>query len=997
MKLLIVDDDKLIRDLLREYFLNQGYEIQTAENGSEALSYIRDFDPDIVITDIKMPGISGIDLALKVFEKKKIPIILISGYSTQNELDKLSDLEYYFYPKPVKSGEIAKKIEELSSRIEGKEKKVIQSTEYVEIDDDLLYEFITEGFELLDSVEPKLIKLSEVGYENSECWRKQSCTNRACKLNNKVDFIVPCWKVLEFNPDCSNKVSLNSDDCKNCDYYKLRKIDDEEINAIFRMFHSFKGSSSFLGLTIITNITHEAETLLDLIRKEKILVTSEYSDILMKATDVLREEIEYLESKSNKHSENSQIIIEELTRINRSVDDVLNNLIAGKICNDSHEISNPDIQIDEMKKSYSAEIDLNFEPEELSIKIEDEEEIRFEISDEMKDKFISESLEIIDIIEDSLLKIENDPDNGVFLSSAFRNIHSFKGNAGFFGFKDLENLAHKMETVLENMLDADLSADKAKIPVLIDMLDLLKGGIVNLSSGGRGDIPGLEDMMKSLEDELNIKLSFPINKPKEVQAVKVEKIEQKSITENDEEPTRIVKDDGLVSKVKNNETSKNDDLSLQEDQKNDISLLKNDENTIELEKQKNENIEKNLTAPKKEIIVEKKDEFKRSDIRVDLDKLDTLLNLVGELVIAGAMVTTNSDVYDKGFEKFEKASANLNRIIKDLQEIAMEVRMVPLAGLFSKMVRLVHDLSRKSNKKVKLTTVGEQTEVDKTVIEKISDPLVHIIRNAVDHGLETSVERVNIGKDSVGHVTLEARHESGEVQILVKDDGRGLDKERIYKKAVEKGIISSGQDLKDKEIFNLIFEPGFSTADEVTEISGRGVGMDVVRRNLEKLKGSIDITTEKDRGTIFTLRIPLTLAIIDGMLVKVGVTEYVIPILSIRESLIANEKNITISPDGSEYIRVRQELLPIIRLKRIHGIEGVEKEIHEGTIVVIEHKGKTVALLVDTIISQESIVVKGLSDYIGSIKGISGCTILGNGDICLILDIGSLLELAEQN
>jgi two-component system chemotaxis sensor kinase CheA len=348
-------------------------------------------------------------------------------------------------------------------------------------------------------------------------------------------------------------------------------------------------------------------------------------------------------------------------------------------------------------------------------------------------------------------------------------------------------------------------------------------------------------------------------------------------------------------------------------------------------------------------------------------------------------------------EYYNRAKHQLRRICDDLKDVAMSVRMVPLSATFRKMIRLVHDLATKSGKKIKLNLEGEATEVDKTVIEQIADPLVHIVRNSCDHGVETPEKRVAAGKDETGTVTLEGRHEGGEVWILIKDDGNGLSRERILAKAKERGLIEEDPtDWPDERVFKMIFEPGFSTAEQVTDISGRGVGMDVVRRNIEKLNGRIDISSKEGEGSTFILRIPLTLAIIDGMLVRVGNARYMIPTLSIRESLVPEKKQITITPDGREVLRLREEMLQVYRLYDLFDQKPDSEVLQDGILIVAEDSGRSFALFVDEIIGQQQTVIKGMSDYIGRARGFSGCTILGDGSVSLILDIGSLPEMKGQ-
>ncbi|MEM7604835.1 MAG: chemotaxis protein CheA [Myxococcota bacterium] len=380
-----------------------------------------------------------------------------------------------------------------------------------------------------------------------------------------------------------------------------------------------------------------------------------------------------------------------------------------------------------------------------------------------------------------------------------------------------------------------------------------------------------------------------------------------------------------------------------------------------------------------------------SSIRVDTDKLDDLMNLVGELIIAETTVTHNPDLEGHHFESFQKAATQLNRLTRRLQQVTMAVRMVPVVSTFRKMLRLVRDVSTKQQKEVVLVVEGEQTEVDKTVIEMIGDPLVHMIRNAVDHGIESPEERRAAGKPEQGTIRLSAAHEGQEVWITIKDDGRGLSREKILAKAVEKGIVGPDDNPSDAEVYKMIFAAGFSTAAEVTDISGRGVGMDVALRNIEAMNGRVDIHSQPGEGSTFILRIPLTLAIIEGMLVRVGPSAYTLPLLSIREHVRASEADISRLPDGTELFRLRDNLYPIYHLRDLYGTDA-RTSIDEGILILVCEGEHTVCVLVDEVIGQRQTVIKPVPDYLRGVRGISGCSILHNGEICLILDVEGLVK-----
>jgi len=382
-------------------------------------------------------------------------------------------------------------------------------------------------------------------------------------------------------------------------------------------------------------------------------------------------------------------------------------------------------------------------------------------------------------------------------------------------------------------------------------------------------------------------------------------------------------------------------------------------------------------------------------ISVSVAKLDQLMDLVGEMVIAEAMVTQNPDLKGLELNNFDKAARQLRKITSELQDIVMSVRMVPLAGTFQKMNRTVRDMCKKLNKEVRLQLLGQETEVDKNIIEHISDPLMHLIRNSIDHGIEMPSEREAKGKFRIGTITLEAKNAGGDVLIIIRDDGQGFNKDRILAKAREKGLIQETEDqIKDKEIYNLIFLPGFSTNETVTEFSGRGVGMDVVVKNIEAVGGAITADSVPGKGTTITLKIPLTLAIIDGMNIKVGDSFYTIPTTAIKESFRPKSTDLIVDPDNNEMMMVRGQCFPILRLHRIYQVRTDVTELTEGIIIMVEHDDKTLCIFADELIGQQQVVVKALPDYIRNMKkvrGLAGCTLLGDGSISLILDIEGLM------
>ena len=726
-------------------------------------------------------------------------------------------------------------------------------------------------------------------------------------------------------------------------------VDGETLNTIFRLFHSLKGAAGFLQLENVTRVTHEAETLLNYLREGKITLSDTQMDMIFEASDFIRKLLSNIEENGSDEGFESEAgeIVESLRKT-----------IAGQAGN---------ISADEQPATSNDQPGVP--PDDPSVspvpETTDEEPVATDeqllITPEMKKQFIEESDELLEEVEQNLLALEGTEGSDDVLATAFRNIHSFKGNCGFFGYSELERLSHKSETVLELMKKGTIDAGGENVSVLLKIVDMLRSGIADVSDGGGGTIQGCDLLLNLLDDMIPV--------AEEEQPAEGKPIGEILVERGDATPEAV-------------------ESAL------DVQGKPLGEILVDMGKTTPKAVEKALSQQGKQGKTKK---IVRRDIRVDLDKLNELNDLVGELVTAQAMVVRNPDLKGHEFENFEKAAHHLEQISASLQDVAMSLRMIPVSGLFRKMMRLVHDLSRKSGKKVDLRMKGEETEVDKTVIEVISDPLVHIIRNSVDHGIEPPDERASIGKDATGVVELEAKHEGGEVWITIRDDGRGLDRERILAKAMEKGLVEGdGKDMPDKQVFGLIFEPGFSTAEKVTDISGRGVGMDVVRKNIDQLKGRVDVESTWGKGTTISIRIPLTLAIIEGMLVRSGESRHLIPLLAIKESFRPKPEHITVMPGGQEMVKVREELIPVARLSDVYCLGNGNGSLDEGILIVLENQGKSMCLFVDEILGQIETVIKGLPGFMGSVRGVSGCTILGDGEVSLILDVGGLLERAKQ-
>ncbi len=717
--------------------------------------------------------------------------------------------------------------------------------------------------------------------------------------------------------------------------------DPETLNAIFRLFHSMKGSAGFLEFDHMTRVAHAAENLLDLIRNGEITLVSNHVDLLCAACDFAKEALDMVESDYN-----DDAMVAPADEISQQLHQAI-------------EVAKEGGETEGVEESATPATEEPAAPAETPAT--DADFPQMEITDEMRQSFVQEGNELLQNTEQGLLSWGENQEDKEFIGDIFRNIHSFKGNCGFFGFSQIEKISHQMENILDRVKSGSKLAIDNPADQLLASLDVLQKAVNNISDGKDDTVENLDQHLQDLQALMAPLLGdFLVEEGvKEESVFKAVETQKKPVGE-------ILVEQGTAS-------------SEQVE-----SALKKQQETI------------NKTKAAAKPVARTKTPAKRQDIRVELGKLDSLINLIGELVIAENMLIHNPDLKGLELENFNKAGQHMSKLVRELQEMAMTIRMIPVSGLFRRMIRLVHDISVKAGKKVDLELIGEETEMDKTVIETITDPLVHLLRNSLDHGLEPPDERLAAGKGEKGTVKLSARHEEGEVWVTIEDDGRGLNKEKILEKAITNGLIEGdGSDLTDKQINNLIFAPGFSTAAAITDISGRGVGMDVVKKNLEKIKGKIDVYSTSGQGSKIVLRIPLTLAIIDGMIVRVGTASCIVPTLSMLEAFRPVMEQITITPDGEELAQVRENFLPIIRLHDILGKKPDSHDLADGILIVLEYQETRFCLFIDEILGQQQTVIKGLSDFIGNVPGVSGCTILGDGGVCLILDVGTLIDSAE--
>lgn len=666
----------------------------------------------------------------------------------------------------------------------------------------------------------------------------------------------------------------------------------------------------------------------------------------------------------------------------------------------------------------------------------------------MLEMYIFETSQMIEQLEQVIMTCEK---NGAYeienINEIFRFMHTIKGSSAMMLYSDISKVAHSIEDLfyfLREQKDVKVNCSDLS-DIVFEAVDFVKVELEKIKEGesADGDPKGLLEDISLFLDKIKNKFNLKDVERQQTQEkqqyyipsdMKAKKSTKKSYTvkisfQNDCEmeniraftivqnmadfaenishiPENLLEKDDTANYIKTNgleiKFESTAEYDLIEHFFEEVLFLESFELNISEDVEKEAKDILNLTTEGSEVKKPKiksdsgKDNGSSSQtmISVNVKKLDKLMDLVGEMVIAEAMVTHNPEVEALGIKSFQNASRQLHKIAAELQDMVMSIRMVPLSSTFLKMHRIVRDMSKKLSKEVELEVIGEETEVDKNIIEHISDPLMHLIRNSIDHGIEENEIREALGKERVGKVTLEAKNSGSDVLVIIKDDGKGLDKEKILKKAKANGLLWKNEDdMTEREIYNLILLPGFSTKEKITEFSGRGVGMDVVVKNLQSVGGSVNVNSIMGKGTMITLKIPLTLAIIEGMNVKVGSSRYTIPITAIKESFSPKENDCFKEPGGNEMIMVRGECYSIVRLHELYSVQTEIKDFHKGVLIMLEQDEKEFCVFADGVIGKQQVVIKTLPNYINSLKkirGIAGCTLLGDGGISLILDVGTL-------
>lgn len=565
-----------------------------------------------------------------------------------------------------------------------------------------------------------------------------------------------------------------------------------------------------------------------------------------------------------------------------------------------------------------------------------EERLPDEADRDLLPDFIIESGECIANSEVALLQLEENPADEEAVNTVFRAFHTVKGTSAFLGLARVAAFAHEAESLLSRVRDKEIAYTRGCADLSLRSVDMLKDllAIVETALTGDGKLP-----IPGGYFEL-IAALVAYDPARDAAGVE--------IAASQEAVSASVADSGVGSASAAKEARQRAEGSTD------------------------------------------------ATIRVRTDRLDRLIDMVGELVISQSMISGDDGIDASKQHELVRKITHAGKIVRELQDLSMSMRMVPLKATFSKLARVVRDTAVKAGKTVQFVTEGEDVEIDRNLVDVLGDPLVHMVRNSVDHGVEPPTERDRIGKPRAGIVKLSAYHASGNVVVELVDDGRGLHRDKIVAKAIEKGLIESEKNMTDADVFALIFAPGFSTADKVTDISGRGVGMDVVRRNLESIRGRIDITSAPGKGTTFAIRLPLTLAVTDGMVVRVGSERFIVPLTHIHMSFRPEPSMLSTVVGRGEVVLLRGELMPVIRLHRLFDVQDAVQSPLDGLLMIVGDGDRRTALLVDDLLGQQQVVAKTLAQALGKVPGVSGGAILGDGRVGLILDVNETVALAQS-
>ncbi|MEM7617102.1 MAG: chemotaxis protein CheA [Pseudomonadota bacterium] len=738
--------------------------------------------------------------------------------------------------------------------------------------------------------------------------------------------------------------------------------DTEKLNGIFRCAHSIKGGSGAFGFSKITSFTHILEALLDKMRDGEINACQDVIDLLLKSVDIV--------SNMLKSEQANETIAEDY---GSEIAEKLEAFCGGKIgdagsadATDANAVDNSDSNVDNSDSNVDNSDSNNAASTADNNAAEAEERPPLHLYNIIFKPFNN----LIASGNEPLLLLKELAQYGkISVSANIENVPYIEKIVFDDSYLEWDIELESGESSDEIQSTFDFVIDECDLSIMI-LAEYSKKEAVVADALSPGEFFDMENYINHNKDSSDAPGINPADYDRRVGA-------------------KEAQDNAVAANNSNTSAPAADPSSgKQEGADQEQKPVANTDAAAQPAAKKPEK------KPVKTEAAAKKQDSAATSIRVDLNKVDRLVNMTGELVITQAVLEAQSKglVVDQ-YRELMKAIEDLSTHTRELQEAVMSVRMQPVRSIFSRMPRLVRDISQKLGKKIQLEMFGENTEIDKTVIEQLGDPLTHMIRNSIDHGIEVPEVRKEKNKDETGTIKLSADHSGGRIIIEIEDDGNGINREVVYNKALEKGIITEENQLSDEEIDNLIFHPGFSTADAVSDISGRGVGMDVVKRNIEGLGGTLSIDNKPGFGSKISVSLPLTLAILDGMIIRIGQEYYILPINNIIETTKPKASDINRIADGNDVMNIRGEFINIVYLYKIFDIHDSIKEAHEGLVILVENGREKFGLLVDELIGQQQVVIKTLKEYAYSVRGISGATILGDGNVSLIVDVAAIGEM----
>ncbi len=862
------------------------------------------------------------------------------------------------------TGELLNKLDELKELLpesDGELQDLVDNSK--SLLSDVLMEISTEAEKDIEQATSNITAIQEKLQEMDYSDHISGDSSPSSKSVETGSFLLPDWVDEAVFEEFLANQRMVMEEIEN-DIIELESGDTACLAELRRRIHTLKGEAGVIGLDALSAVCHQSEDFL-----RDFTPSPEAIDGLLQVKDWISRSLQSYAKFQFPETSPEEIIDYLKNRMEAPKEQETDPAEESSQSGEGNEATpQAVVPAEDNKTQVDIDDESSFDQGEALNLPQDEESLS------MLGDFISESEDGLGQADQILLSIEKDGSNEEHINSLFRVFHSLKGVAGFLQLYDVESLAHKTETLLNRVRQGEIKIDGSNLDLIFDATGKMRDILVNTKSSLNDGAVYFRDqsllpLLKRIQTAIDGKILEVYETATVFPGEKIGNILQQHPFQLD----KHIVDDALKKQMESGRMLGEELIADGRIQPKKVAHALRAQTKADFGATK-------LTET----------------IKVNLDRIENLMELVGELVITESMIIHDPEIASIQSTHVSKHIGQMSKITHDLQSMAMSMRMVHVRGVFQKMARLVRDLTRKNGKKVTFRTSGEGTEMDRSMVERVGDPLVHMIRNAVDHGIDTPEERRALGKPEMGTVNLSAFHEGGHIVIELSDDGRGLNRDAILKKAIKQGIVKESDNLSDAEIHQLIFKPGFSTAEKVTEVSGRGVGMDVVMRNLQEMRGRIHIDTKLGKGTTFRIILPLTTAIINGMLVLCDSERYIIPTMSILESIRPTSDMLSILAGKMEIINVRGESLPLLRIGKLFHIENAENDPTKALVVIIESFERKLALMVDDVESQQSVVIKSLGSLLGGGKYFSGGAILSDGRVGLILNLDEIGKSINQ-